>query len=603
MNDVNDVDQPDPSSPGPSGVAPLRGMRTDEEVRARLFAVVRESLRQAIADRERRQLISSRGDASATLFLDAARVEALLDGGSGGGDPAPRRLRTSLMRSLAATATDGPPLALALHRWGLAEDEVIVIAAALAAAVAPDLARLLAYLGGDASRPGLTVEAAAALLGDGDGAVIAVERMLSPASPVRAAGLLALGRGDAPLLRRTLDLHPRVIALAAGARAPENIPGRVLAPAPPGPTHFDEDTCARLRALVARDASPPVLGWIVGDRGSGLEGDLNRLGAIDGFAVLVTDLSALLEDDAAAGLVREARLARALVAVRTDLPGRIAPADAARIARALDRVAAAVPVCVVSEGIAEPELPTSCGLLVAVAGPSTAELRRAALAAAIGHRLGERDLDAVARAMPGGPEPLGRLAGPLALHPPGPDPGGTAMRLAAEQIGAPLHGPLQLVPAAPSWEDLAAGDDVRRSIDAVARAWQERRVDRLLVMFEGGTRDALPLAARLAADLRLRALRLDVAHLLAAGAADAQRMLARALEAAERGNAIIVDDRAHGGPRAGAHLDPVLAQLFRGLGFFAVLCASGPYDHLRRAADIIVKAPPAGPPGGSMWGS
>ncbi|HKE14666.1 MAG TPA: hypothetical protein VKB80_07370 [Kofleriaceae bacterium] len=47
----------------------------------------------------------------------------------------------------------------------------------------------------------------------------------------------------------------------------------------------------------------------------------------------------------------------------------------------------------------------------------------------------------------------------------------------------------------------------------------------------------------------------------------------------------------------------MLAQLSRALGLNAVLCASGPHDHLRRAADIIVKAPPAGPPRSSMWGS
>jgi hypothetical protein len=601
---MNDVEQPDPTSPSPLGLAPARGPRTDEEVRSALFALVRESLRHAIADREQRLLISSRGDAASTLFLDAARVEGLLDGRprAPGGAAALYRRRTSLMRSLAATATDGPPLALALHRWGLSEDQLTVVGAALAAAVAPDLARLLAYLGGDASRAGLVVEAAGALIGEGERGVLAVERMLAPGSPVRDAGLLSLGRSDGPLLRRTLDLHPRVIALAAGARAPENIPGRLLPSSPAGPTHFDEATSARLRALVARGISPPALGWIVGDRGSGLADDLNRLGALDGFAVLVTDLSALLEDDAAAGLVREARLARALVAVRTDRPGRIAPAEAARIARTLDRVAAAVPTCLLVEGVAEPELPTASGRLIAVAGPSGAEHRRAQLVETLGHRLGERDLDAVARALPGGPEPLGRLAGPLALHELGPDAAALTLRLAAEQIGAPVHGALRLAPPAPTWEELAAGDDLRRAVDAARLAWHERRVDRLLVMFEGGGRDALPLAGRLAADLHLRALHLDVAHLLA-DPHDAPRVLARAGEAAERGNAVLIDDRAHGGPRAGAHLDPILAQLSGSLGLFVVLCAGGPYDNLRRAADQVIKFAPASPSSTSMWGT
>jgi len=63
---------------------------------------------------------------------DGARVGALLDAdphGERAGDAALRRRRTSLLRSLAATPPDGPPLALALHRWGLST------APALAAAV------------------------------------------------------------------------------------------------------------------------------------------------------------------------------------------------------------------------------------------------------------------------------------------------------------------------------------------------------------------------------------------------------------------------------------------------------------------------------------
>lgn len=327
----------------PTGRAAPRGFATDAEIRSALLALVRETLRSAIERRERRGLISDRGDAASTLLLDGPRARALLEPTAAPARPPTLARQRSLARRLESTADNGPPLALALRRWRLHGDHILVVGAAIAAAISPDLSRVLAYLGGETSRA-FTVEAAAALLGDGEEEVLAIERMLAPGSPLAAVDILALGRRDLPFLRQSLEAHPRLLAVAAGARHPERGPLELVAPAEEGSARFLEADAARLRALAARDRGLSI-GWITGAPARELVAELAGLLVLDGRPLLVADLAAFVEAGAP-GLVREALLAGAALGVSAD--GSRPAAQASRIAGVLDAVGRHVPIYVIS---------------------------------------------------------------------------------------------------------------------------------------------------------------------------------------------------------------------------------------------------------------
>src|SRR5262249_12590353 len=101
--------------------------------------------------------------------------------------------------------------------WGLTDEERLLCACALAAEVSPPLARLLAYLAGDAMRPGLPVESAAAVLSAGAGGVLALSPLLDDSARLRRLAVVRVrGAAALPLLKRMLRAAPRLLALARG---------------------------------------------------------------------------------------------------------------------------------------------------------------------------------------------------------------------------------------------------------------------------------------------------------------------------------------------------------------------------------------------------
>src|SRR5439155_8266148 len=109
------------------------------------------------------------------------------------------------------------PLADAFEVWGLDEREQLLLAAGFGAELSPRLSRLLAYLGGDATRPGLSVEAAAEVAAPGGGGAFALVELLDREGSLLRLALVSLGGGaEQPLLRRTVQLAPRLLPLARG---------------------------------------------------------------------------------------------------------------------------------------------------------------------------------------------------------------------------------------------------------------------------------------------------------------------------------------------------------------------------------------------------
>lgn len=472
-----DVDR-DPARLPPAGVAGVRGFESDAQIREALLALVRQAARGAIERRERRGLISGRGDAASTLLLDRDRARALLEPAPGSpDDEALTRRRTSLLRRVSVTAADGPPLALALGRWRLAADEVVVLAATLAAAISPELSRLLAYVGGESSRV-LTVEGAAALLGDGDAPILAIERMLASGSRLAAVGVVATGRRELPFLRQSLEAHPRLVSLAAGAREPADPRLELMTPAPLGASRLATEDADHLRAVAARESGERI-GCIDGGAPAALAEELARLLALDGRPLLVAPLE-LLAELGAPGLAREALLAGAALALRCDAR----PAEASRYGRELDRVAAAVPT----------------------------------------YLLGETDI----------PSRLERIAASLALDPPPrADPTLLWTDLEAPRWASPC-------PAPPPWSELELPEPVAAAMRDGARNVTSSGRSRSVVLFRGGAGlDRLSLAARFAADLGRRCLRLELGRL--ASALDRSALLDGVAQAAAAGAAIVID--------------------------------------------------------------
>src|SRR5689334_10794162 len=87
MAEHDDGDGPADGPRVPTGTAPVVGFADADELVAAMIGATGVGLEAAIAERLWRQGISDRGDAAATLFLDRARIAALLDG-PGGAAPA-----------------------------------------------------------------------------------------------------------------------------------------------------------------------------------------------------------------------------------------------------------------------------------------------------------------------------------------------------------------------------------------------------------------------------------------------------------------------------------------------------------------------------------
>jgi hypothetical protein len=486
----------------PTGTATLIGFGGADELVAALIAAAGARLEAAIAERLWRREISDRGDAAATLFLDGARIAALLHGP---GEPAPPELAQlraaaerrdrALLRRLAATPDHGPPLSRAVRRWRLADDAIRLLAAALAAELSPRLARLAAFLGGDVTRPGFVVEGAAALLGAGEAGVAAAARQLAPGAPLHDLALVLLRAPDAPLLRRPLWIAPRLVELALGRAALDEAAGAALvAPPPPGsvaPAGAPDAEAARAAVLaVLRRPAAPVVGALPGGRPGALAA-LARVLDDAGAPLLVTELSVLAE---------EVRLGA--IAIRVDVIAR----DAARAARAADRLAALAPVFLIGSGDHEPALPLAAGAIaIELPPPGRAELA-AAIGGAFAGLLTAGEAERVAARAPIDLGAVPRAAAAIAAQPFPADRVAAVLRALADQLAPPADHAIRALPEPPPPPPALAA-----AVEAAARLWTAgpppRRL-RIIVDGRPGT-GKTALAAAIAARLGLPAFAID----------------------------------------------------------------------------------------------
>ena len=497
----------------PTGTANVVGFDRADELVAAMIAATGARLEAAIADRLWRQAISDRGDAAATLFLDGARLRALLHGPPGAAPPelgdlrgkAERRER-ALVRRLAATPDHGPPLARAVRRWRLTDDAIRILAAMTSTELAPRLARLAAFLGGDASRPGVVVEAIGALLGPEEAGVAAAGRELAPGAPLHDLALVLLRTPDAPLLRRPLWLAPRLVELALGRAALDEAAGAVVVAPPPrgSVAPADDPAGAAARAAieaVRRRPAAPVVGVVRAGRAGALAA-IARVLDDAGGRLLATELSSLAEDARLGAIAREAALLDAAIAVRIDVVAR----DAARAARAVDRLAGLAPVFLVGTGDLDPVLPVAAGAIpIDLPPPGRAELT-AAIGGAFAGLLTAGEVELVAAHAPLDLGAVPRAAAAIAARPFPADRAAAVLRALADQHAAPEGHTVRALPAAPPPPPALAA-----AIETAARLWTAgpppRRL-RIIVDGRPGT-GKTAAAAAVAARLGLPAFAID----------------------------------------------------------------------------------------------
>lgn len=497
----------------PTGTAQVVGFDRADELVAAMIAATGARLEAAIADRLWRQTISDRGDAAATLFLDGARLRALLHGPQAPAPPdladlrekAERRDR-SLLRRIEATPDHGPPLARAVRRWRLPDDAIRILVAAVSTELAPRLARLAAFLGGDASRPGIMVEAIGALLGPEEAGVAAAARQLAPGAPLHDLALVLLRAPDAPFLRRPLWIAPRLVELALGRAGLDEAAGAaVVAPPPRGSVAPIGDPAgdaprAAIEAVLRRPAAP-VLGVVRAGRAGALAA-IARVLDDAGGRLLVTELSSLAEDARLGAIAREAALLGAAIAVRIDVVAR----DAARAARAVDRLAALAPVFLVGAGDLDPVLPIAAGAIpIDLPPPGRPELT-AAIGGAFAGLLTAGEVERVAAHAPLELGAVSRAAAAIAARPFPADRAAAVIRALADQHAAPEGHTVRALPAAPPPPPALAA-----VIETCARLWTAgappRRL-RIIVDGRPGT-GKTAAAAAIAARVGLPAFGID----------------------------------------------------------------------------------------------
>jgi ATPase family associated with various cellular activities (AAA) len=612
---------------GSSGIAHVVGFERADELIGAMLAATTAGLEAAIAERLWRQEISDRGDAAATLFLDGPRVATLLRGPAGPPPPELLQLRAqaerrdrSLLRRLEATPEHGPPLAHAARRWRLSPEALRILAAMVATELSPRLARLAAFLGGDASRPGMSVEAMGALMGAllgpllgpaaadaaaggvaaGEAGVLAAMRELGPGAPLHELSLVLLRLPDAPLLRRQLWLAPRVVELALDRAALDEAAGAaVVAPPPPGSV-ASADTPAGLALreaieAVRRRPARPVVGVIRAGRAGALAATaalaaLARVLDDLGGRLLATELSSLADDARLGAIAREAARLDAAVAVRVDVAAR----DAARAARAVDRLAALAPVFLVGAVEPEPVLPLAVGALaIDVPPPGRAELA-AAVGGAFADLLTAGELEQVAAQVPLDPGAAPRAAAAIAARPYPADRPAAVIRALAEQHAPPAGSGARALPAAPPPPPplLAA------AIDAAAGRWaQGAPPRRLRILIDGrpGT-GKTAVAAAIAARLGLPAFAIDPPRTARGG--DPEPALAGVLAAVAANAAALVVENVDllGARRARATPEPAFALGWLGrIDGLLILTTRDPIStielQLRRELDLAITVP------------
>jgi len=598
---------------GSSGIAHVVGFERADELVAAMIAATAAGLEAAIADRLWRQELSDRGDAAATLFLDGPRVQALLHGPAGPRPPEPARLRAhaerrdrSLLRRIEATPDHGPPLARAVRRWRLGPAAVRILAAMVATELSPRLARLAAFLGGDASRPGVIVEAIGALLGaagepaggpaglaEAEVGIQAAARELGPGAPLHDLALVLLRPPDAPLLRRQLWLAPRVIDLALGRAALDAAAGAALVapPAPGSAPSADTAAGAALREAieaVRRRPASPVVGVVRSGRAGALAA-IARVLDDRGGRLLVTELSALAEDARLGAIAREAALLDAAVALRVDVLAR----DAARAARAVDRLAALAPVFLVGAVDPEPALPLAVGAVaIDVPPPGRAELA-AAIGGAFAGLLTAGEVERAASHAPLDPGAPRRAAAAIAARPYPADRAAAVIRALAEQLAPPEGAGLRALPAAPPPPPALAA-----AIDAAARQWAAGAPPRRLrIIIDGrpGT-GKTATAAAIAARLGLPAFAIDPPRPGRGPEQDPALAAAIAAVAANAAALVVENVDLLGARRARATAEPAFAIGWLGrVDGLVILTTRDPLSNLepqlRRELDLAITVP------------
>ncbi|HWO20612.1 MAG TPA: AAA family ATPase [Kofleriaceae bacterium] len=594
-----------------SGTAHVVGFARADELIAAMLAAAAAGLEAAIAERLWRQEISDRGDAAATLFLDGPRLAALLRGPASPPPPELLQLRAqaerrdhALLRQLEATPDHGPPLARAVRRWRLSPEAIRVVAAMLGTELSPRLARLAAFLGGDASRPGVSVEAIGALLGAearpaagdtaGEAGVVAAMRELSPGAPLHELSLVLLRLPDAPLLRRQLWLAPRVVELALGRAALDEAAGAAaIAPPPPGSVaSADTPTGLALREAieaVRRRPARPVVGVIRAGR-AGAIAALARVLDDQGARLLAAELSSLADDARLGALAREAALQDAAIAVRVDVTAR----DAARAARAVDRLAALAPVFLVGAAEPEPVLPLAVGALaIDIPPPGPAELA-AAVGGAFTDLLTAGEIEQVAAQAPLDPGAAPRAAAAIAARPYPADRPAAVIRALAEQHAPPAGPAARALPIAPP----PPAPQLAAAIDTAARRWaQSAPPRRLRILIDGrpGT-GKTTTAAAIAARLGLPAFAIDPPRAARGGEPDPALASVLAAVAANAAALVVENVDLLGARRARATPEPAfqLGWLAR-LDGLLILTTRDPITTielgLRRELDLAITVP------------
>lgn len=526
-----------------------------------VLAAVASRAGAAIAHRQWFGLLSRRGDAAAALFLDGDRIDGLLGGPTA---PPPAEVVAAaseaehavaaLASRLAVTGEDTGPLARALRRWQLDPESTLLLGALLAAELSPRLARVLAYLGGDASRPGVTVEAAAALFGDGVPGVVLVENRTGRGAPLFELGLVAARPHDLPLLRRTLGVAPRVAQLAGGVLALDPALAHAIAPVVPASLSTPAAMEARIDAVLRR--APPVIGLIRAAREAAPAERIAQVAARRALALWRIDVRALADEGIERAVVREALLLGAALVVRIAAPG--PGRDSWRVVKLLDRLAARVPTFVDADDHADLEpLWESPVVPIELAALDAGE-RVGVWTEALGAGARYSDLDRARRvAIP--VEAMRRTGGALAAL----SGAGASVPLMSLTIAQVMREPSLPRVAARELDELVLPARVRERVAAVCDA--ARRSERAIVAIYGRAGSGKSaLAAAIAGVLETSAVALDFARLVGKPA-ELDRSLAELLTFAAAGGTAILDAADAIAPRRGLAAGPEVELLARRL--------------------------------------
>lgn len=555
-------DEPERRTTQTSGAtAAVSALADDGALLEALLAAVSARVAAAVAHRQWFGLLSRRGDAAAALFLDGDRIDGLLAGPT---SPPPAEVVAAateaehvvdvLAARIAATGEDVGPLARALRRWQLDPPSTLLLGALLAAELSPRLARVLAYLGGDASRPGVTVDAAAALFGDGVPGAVIVEARIAPGAPLFDLGLVAARPHDVPLLRRTLGVAPRVAQLAGGVLALDPALAHAVAPVPPASVATPAPAEARIDAVLR--ATPAVIGVVRATREASAAERIAQVASRRALALWRIDVRALADEGIERALVREALLLGAALLIRVAAPG--PGRDSWRVVKLLDRIAARVPTFVDADDHADLEALWELPVVPIELSALGADERVAVWTEALGAGARFTDLDR-ARRVTIPVEAMRRTADALAAL----SGAGASVPLLSLTIAQVMREPSLPRVASRDLDDLVLPAPVRDRVVAVCDAARRSERSILAIIGRAGSGKSA-LAAAIAGTLETTAVVLDFARLVGRPA-ELERGLTELLTFAAAGGTSILDSADAIPPRRGLAAGPEIELLGRRL--------------------------------------